>query len=122
VAHRGVGASTIELVQSSDGSAPAHIVSAAFVSEERAVAANAGDLAVRIAPNGGGTGAGNQDNRRTFAGGLKSELKIGTHNHSFAGEFFLEEAFHFSFGIRVTRSGKTRAKSEDFRRWDIGGL
>jgi hypothetical protein len=104
------------------GDAPAHIVSAAFVSEERAVAANAGDLAVRIAPNGGGTGAGNQDNRRTFAGGLKSELKIGTHNHSFAGEFFLEEAFHFSFGIRVTRSGKTRAKSEDFRRWDIGGL
>jgi hypothetical protein len=121
-AHRGVGASTIEFVQSGNGSAAADIESAAFVSEERTVAANAGDLALRIAPNRGGTGAGNQDNRGTFAGGLQSKLKIGAHHHGFAGKFFLEEAFHFSFGIRLARAGKTRAKSDDFRRRDIGGL
>lgn len=121
-AHRSVGASTIELVQSGTGSAPADIESAAFVSEERTVAANAGDLPLRIAPNGGGTRAGNQDNRRTCAGGLQSEFKIGAHDDGFAGKFFLEEALHFSFGIRLARAGKTRAKSDDFRRWNIGGL
>ena len=121
-AHRGVGASTIELVQSRDGSAAAHIERATFVSEERAVAANAGDLALRIAPDRGGTCAGNQNNRGTFAGGFQSKLQIGAHHHGFAGEFFLEEALHFSFGIRLARAGETRAESDDFRRRDIGGL
>ncbi len=86
------------------------------------MAANAGNLALRVAPDRGGTGAGNQDNRGTLAGGFQSKLKIGAHHHGFAGEFFFEEALHFSFGIRLARAGDTRAKSDDFRRGDIGGL
>ena len=121
-AHRGVGASAVEFAQSGDGSAAADIKGAAFVSEERAMAANARDLALRVASNRGGTRAGNQDNRGTLAGGLQSELQIGAHHNGFAGEFFLEEALHFSFGIRLARAGKTRAKSDHFRRRDIGGL
>src|SRR5208337_1232434 len=31
-------------------------------------------------------------------------------------------AFHFSFGIRLACAGETRAKSDDFRWRDIGGL
>jgi len=103
-AHRGVGASAIEFVQSGDGSPATDIERAAFVSEEWTVAANAGDLALGITPNGGGTRASDQDNRGAFSGGLQSKLQIGAHYYGFAGKFFLEEALHFSFRIRLART------------------
>ncbi len=121
-AHRGVGAGAIEFVNGGDGSAPADIEGAAFIAEKRAVAANAGDLAMGIASNGGGTGAGNQDDGGTFASGFESKLEIGADNHGLTGEFLLEETLHFSLGVRMARAGQARAKSGDLREWDIGGV
>jgi len=121
-ADRGVDAGAIELVNGGDGSAPADIEGAAFIAKKRAVAANARDLAMGIAADGGRAGACNQDDGGTFAGGFESEFEIGADNYGFTREFFLEETLHFSLGVRVARAGEARAKSGDFRGRDIDGV
>ena len=105
-----------------DGCTTTDIEGAAFIAKKRAVAANAGNLALGVASDGGGAGAGDQDNCGTFASGFESEIEIRADNHGCAGEFFLEEALHFSFGVRIARAREARAKSGDILSRDIDGV
>src|SRR5208283_618396 len=122
LADRGVDSGAIEFVNGGDGSAPADIERAAFIAKKRAVSANAGDLAVGIATDGGRTRAGDEDNGGAIPSRFKGEFEIGADDYCFSGEFFLEEALHLSLGVRVARAGKACAKSGDICVRDIDGI
>ena len=121
-ANRGVDTRAIEIVNGGDGSAAANIEGAAFIAKKRPVSANACDLTVGIATDGGRTRACNEDDGGAFASGFKSEFEIGADNHGFTGEFFFEKALHFSLSVGVARASKACAKSGDFRGRDIDGI
>lgn len=117
-----IDARAIEFVNGGDGGAAANIKGAAFIAKKRAVPTNASDLAMGIASDGGRSGAGDENDGGTFARGFESEFEIGANNHGFAGEFLLENAFHFSLGVRVARACQSRADSADIRGRDIHGI
>ncbi len=121
-ANRRVNTGAIEFMNGGDGSTAANVKGAALITENRAVAANASDLAMGVASNSGRTSSSNQDDGGPLTGGFESEFEVGANNHGFAGEFFLEEALHFSFGVGLTGASKARAKSGDFGGWDIRGI
>jgi hypothetical protein len=122
----GVGSGAIALANRSGDRLTANIVGAALIAEKRAAAAGASGVALRVATDGGGTGAGNEHDGGLLAGGIERELKIGDEAEFCVGKCVGEMAQHLFVGLGAANSGKAGAEGGDVADFDAsfarGGL
>jgi hypothetical protein len=110
----GVGAGAVAFANRSGDRKAADVVGAALIAEERAVAADARDVTLCVATDGGGACAGDKNDRGGLAGGFEREFEIGDEAALCVRECVRELALHFFVGLGAADSSEACAKSGDF--------
>ncbi len=116
----GVGTGAIAFAHGGSYSKTADVEGAALIAEERTVAAGAGGVAVRIATQGGGAGAGDENDGGGLLDGFEREFEIGDEADFCVGECVCDLALHFFVRLRAADSGEACTESFDFTEFDAG--
>ena len=118
----GVGAGAIEFSDRGGDRQPPYVVRATLVAQKRTVSAGAGGVALRVAAQSGGPGAGYENNCFRLGDGREREFEISDEPYLSARERVGDVLLHLLVRLRAANSGETCAEGADLANLDASFL